>query len=34
MLFNVAGLLKSSSGNKQLEIVDGTFDGLRCGDKA
>ena len=32
MLFNVAGLLKSSSGNKQLEIVDSTFDVLWCGD--
>ena len=32
MLFNVAGLLKSSSGNKQLEIVDSTFDVLWCSD--
>jgi len=32
VLFNVAGLLKSSSGIKQLEAVDGTFDVSWCGD--
>lgn len=32
MLFNVAGLLKSSSGIKQLEAVDGAFDVSWSGD--